>query len=144
MDEFIKIYKANIPLKDFHRAYVGLSTADQTQIIKVAKSLKKEGLINPFIAIFYNNFYLLIRGAARFFALRIIYKKSLDFKVPTIIFSTEELSFTKISNLKEAYILCNNKTGFKGDFKSYSQFKKAIRRTFLRGFKKTPYYKDLL
>ncbi len=144
MNESIKIYKANIPLKDFHRAYVGLSNADKTQIMNVAKSLKKDGLINPFIAIFYNNFYLLIRGAARFFALRIIYKKSLDFKVPTIIFSIEDLSFTKISSLKEAYTLCNNKTGFKGDFKSYSQFKKAIRRTFLRGFNKTPYYKDLL
>ena len=144
MNEPIKIYKANIPLKDFHRAYVGLSNADKTQIMNVAKSLKKEGLINPFIAIFENNFYLLIRGAARFFALRIIYKKSLDFEVPTIIFSREKLPFTEISSLKEAYNLCNNQTGFKGDFKSYSQFKKSIRRTFLRGFKKTPYSKDLL
>ena len=144
MNEPIKIYKANIPLKNFYRAYTGLSTTDTQQIMNVAKSLKKEGLLNPFISIFENNFYLLIRGAARFFALRIIYKKSVDFEVPTIIFSREKLPFTEISSLKEAYNLCNNQTGFKGDFKSYSQFKKSIRRTFLRGFKKTPYYKDLL
>ena len=64
--------------------------------------------------------------------------------MPTIIFSREKLPFTEISSLKEAYNLCNNQTGFKGDFKSYSQFKKSRRRTFLRGFKRTPYHKDLL
>ena len=52
MDEPIKIYKANIPLKNFYRAYTGLSTTDTQQIMNVAKSLKKEGLLNPFISIF--------------------------------------------------------------------------------------------
>ena len=38
MDEPIKIYKANIPLKNFYRAYTGLSTTDTQQIMNVALS----------------------------------------------------------------------------------------------------------